>query len=148
MESLVSMLPELLRAFPENEDVRRAVVFATFKRIAGDGLRDLAKPVELVGKKLIVEVPDKIWCAQMEDLSRQLLFDLNRSIGEKTVTFIEFSVSDAEPASKMELETGNAEIEVPEEIVFKAAGIEDPELRRRFLAASTAYLNAAAKRER
>ena len=77
MEDLVRALPALLKEFDDNETVREAVVFAVWRRIAGESLRGHAVPYRLFQKHLIVAVTSATWKKHLESLSGQMIFKLN-----------------------------------------------------------------------
>ena len=94
MEDLVRALPALLKEFEENETVREAVVFAVWRRAAGESLRGHAVPVRLFQKHLIVAVTSETWKKHLEHLSGQMIFKLNSALKQAAVTFIEFRVDE------------------------------------------------------
>ncbi len=47
MEALFRALPKLLREFEDTEEVREAVVFAAWRRIAGESLSEHTVPFRL-----------------------------------------------------------------------------------------------------
>lgn len=94
MEDLFRALPALLKQFDDDENLREAVVFAAWRKIAGEGLRDQAVPAQLDQKRLIVAVDNERWQKYLKDLSGQMIFKLNSSLGQALVTFIEFRVDE------------------------------------------------------
>ncbi len=95
MNELFRALPVLLKEMSDNESVREAVVFAAWRRVAGEGLRDKAVPIRLFQKHLIVAVETATWKKHLESLSGQMIFKINSALGQALVTFIEFRVDDA-----------------------------------------------------
>ncbi len=61
MQDLFRALPKLLREFEDTEEIREAVAFAAWRKIAGEALCEHAVPVRLFNKHLIVAVIDKMW---------------------------------------------------------------------------------------
>jgi hypothetical protein len=94
MEEIVSALPALLEKFEENETIREAVVFAVWRKIAGENLRLQAVPFRLFQKQLIIAVGDERWKKELEKLSGQMIFKLNSALKQAAVTFIEFRVDE------------------------------------------------------
>ena len=94
MNELFRALPALLKELNDNEDVREAVIFAAWRKIAGDGLREKAVPFRLYQKHLIVAVESTMWKRHLESLSGQMIFKINSSLGQALVTFIEFRVDE------------------------------------------------------
>lgn len=87
-------MPALLRQMEDNESLRQAVVFAAWRRIAGEGLREHAVPLRLFQKHLIVAVMSETWKKHLEHLSGQMIFKLNSTLEQPLVTFIEFRVDE------------------------------------------------------
>ena len=85
---------ELLKEFEDKEEVREAVVFAAWRKIAGESLSEHTVPFRLFNKHLIVAVADKMWKRHLETLSGQMIFKLNSVLGQAVVTFIEFRVDE------------------------------------------------------
>jgi hypothetical protein len=94
MNELFRALPALLRQMEDNESLRQAVVFAAWRRIAGEGLREHAVPLRLYQKHLIVAVMSETWKKHLEHLSGQMIFKLNSVLEQPLVTFIEFRVDE------------------------------------------------------
>ncbi len=95
MNELFRALPVLLKEMSDNESVRQAVVFAAWRRIAGEPLRDKTVPIRLFQKHLIIAVESATWKKHLESLSGQMIFKINSALGQALVTFIEFRVDDA-----------------------------------------------------
>ncbi len=94
MDDIASALPALLEEFDENDAVREAVVFAVWRRIAGENLRGSAIPIQLIQKRLIVAVGSETWKKQLEAMSGEMLFKLNSALKQAAVTYIEFRVDE------------------------------------------------------
>src|SRR5829696_6321178 len=92
MDDLIRVLPKLLRAAGEVEEVLEAAAFIAWRRVAGEGLRAQAVPFRLYRKTLVVAVADSTWQKQLEAVSGPLLFRLNSLLGQAVVTFIEFRI--------------------------------------------------------
>lgn len=146
MNDLFRSLTALLKEFPENEDLREPVIFAAWKKIAGEVIREQTVPVTLEKDRLAVAVSSEIWKCHLEDLSGQMIFKLNSALGAMTVTFIEFRVDEklveaenrrlqgakADPEEQIR----NAIGEITPKLRDSAGAIKDDQLRERFLMAA------------
>lgn len=154
MEDLFQVLPKLLRAAGESEEVLEAAGFAAWRRVAGEALRGCAVPFRLYRKTLVVSVPDSTWKRQLEQVAPQLVFRLNSMLGQAVVTYVEFRVdpqtvreerarlrdSPYEQLTREEAALGRAV-----ELGPAAEAIRDDELRRRFLLAAGSCMNRTDK---
>lgn len=150
MNELFRALPALLRQMEDNESLRQAVVFAAWRRIAGEGLREHAVPLRLYQKHLIVAVMSETWKKHLEHLSGQMIFKLNSTLEQPLVTFIEFRVD--EETVKQERAKHNSQkidVEKEREIALEqvspkmraaADSIKDENLRYQFLLAAGSCL--------
>lgn len=146
MNELFRVLPALLKEFDDNPDVREAVIFAAWRKIAGEMLREQAIPVELNKNRLVVAVGGQIWKNHLEDLSGQMIFKLNSALGSAAVTFIEFRVDEKaveaerkkRSASKMDPEESAriARGEITPKLRDSAGAIKDENMREQFLLAA------------
>lgn len=94
MNELFRALPALLKEYEDNEDVREAVIFAAWRKIAGETLRDRAVPHRLFKKHLVIAVMSDTWKKHLEHLSGQMIFKLNSVLGSAVVTYIEFRIDE------------------------------------------------------
>ena len=150
MEDLVRALPALLKEFDENEAVREAVVFAVWRRVAGESLRGHAIPLRLYQKHLIVAVTSDTWKKHLEHLSGQMIFKLNSVLKQAAVTFIEFRVDEEtilQERARNKISTlSDAELEeialdeVTPKLRVSADAIKDDNLRYQFLLAAGSCL--------
>jgi len=150
MEALFRQLPKLLKEFEDTEEVREAVVFAAWRRIAGEGLSEHTVPFRLFNKHLIIAVADKMWKRHLETLSGQMIFKLNSALGQAIVTFIEFRVDEATLAAERakyhksqmtdEEQREIALEEVTPKLRRSADAIKDDNLRYQFLLAAGSCL--------
>jgi hypothetical protein len=155
MDALFRTLPGLFDAVEGSAEVREAVIFAAWRRIAGEQISDRTAPIAVEGKRLIVAVADKTWKRNLEALSSQLLFKLNAVLGSSLVKFIEFRI---EPASishehlKPESETDRNEADrialtnLGPDVARPAALIKDKAMRRTFMLAAANCLSRAEAR--
>lgn len=149
MDELFRSLPALLREFEDNDQLREAVVFAAWRKIAGESLRQRTAPLRLFRKQLVVAVPDQTWKRHLEQLSGQMIFKINSALRSATVTFIEFRIdeeavaadrgrgSEAESDARFE---SAARHEITAGMRRAAKAIADPELREKFLLAAGSCL--------
>ena len=90
MEQLFSAIPSIVKGLEPNKDVTEAVVFAAWNQVAGEQIRSHTKPLRVNNKRLVIAVEDETWRQNLEALATQMLAKLNKSLGDGTVTFIEF----------------------------------------------------------
>ncbi len=150
MEDLFRALPKLLREFEDTEQVREAVAFAAWRRVAGASLSEHAVPFRLFNKHLIVAVAYKMWKLHLESLIGQMIFKLNSILGQAIVTFIEFRIDEEtvrhERAKKRETQISDEEQveialeEVTPKLRVSADAIKDDNLRYQFLLAAGSCL--------
>lgn len=151
MEALFRSLPALLDALPDNENVREAVVFAAWRKIAGDQLGTHTAPVGFKENRLLVAVPDNSWKKNLASLSSQMIFKINTALNSPVVTYIEFIV-DTKKAGKAGIDKtvttddiATIASEITPELRQSAAIIEDEKLRHEFLLAAAICLARRAK---
>lgn len=150
MQDLFRALPKLLKEFEDTEEVREAVVFAAWRRIAGESLSEHTVPYRLFNKHLIIAVADKMWKRHLESLSGQMIFKLNSILGQPVVTFIEFRIEaatlEAERAKHRKQTLSDEELreialdEVSPQLRRSADAIADDNLRYQFLLAAGSCL--------
>ncbi|HVG37898.1 MAG TPA: DciA family protein [Pyrinomonadaceae bacterium] len=155
MDDLIRVLPSIVRAAGEAEEVAEAAVMVAWRRAAGDGLRPHAIPFRLYRKTLIVSVMDRTWQKQLEAMSGQLLFRINSLLGQAMITFIEFRIDPATvKKERAEAAAVRREAIRDEKALRRAAGalssaaaeaIHDAALRRRFLLAAGSCLERREK---
>ncbi len=150
MEDLFRTLPKLLKEMPESEEVREAVVFAAWRKIAGASLQSHAVAFRLYGKHLLIAVTSETWKKHLEFLSGQMIFKINSVLGQAVVTFIEFRV-DEETVLNERRKTRTSELsdeelreialdEVTPKLRGAADAIADDNLRYQFLLAAGSAL--------
>jgi len=146
MQDILSALPELLDEHGDNEEVRRSVVFAIWRRVAGDSLNEHAIAVALDGSTLRIAVADRNWQRNLSELSKEMLFRLNFIFGSAEVKRLEFVIDKAAVSNSFKgtIDNAAAEAEALDEIgepLRKAAdAIEDDDMRRKFLLAAGSCL--------
>lgn len=92
MDHLIRLLPSIVRAAGDADEVAEAAAMIAWRRVAGEGLRSHAVPFRLYRRTLTVAVADRTWQRQLEPMSGQLLFRLNSLLGQALVTYIEFRI--------------------------------------------------------
>lgn len=138
MDAFFRTLPGVFEAIEASEEARAAFVFAAWRHIAGEQIRERTAPVELDGRRMIVAVSDKTWQRNLESLARQLVFGLNAALGASLVDRIEFRI---QPSALALRRTNDANVEKaspapPKELLKAAAGIRDEQLRKKVLGAA------------
>lgn len=157
MQELFRTLPKLLKEFDDSEEVREAVVFAAWRKIAGKSLCEHSVPFRLFEKHLIVAVKDKMWKRHLEkELAGQMIFKLNSILGSAEVTFIEFRIDEKtvleqkKTINKLDISNEDFEEtaldEVSPRLRHRADNIKDDNLRYQFLLAAGSCLARKKKR--
>ena len=150
MIDVTRLLPKLLSASGASPEMTEIAAKIAWTRAAGTGLRTHAVPFRLYRKTLIVSVPDAIWQRQLQTMSGELMFRINRLLRREVVDFIEFRIDPATVDDVRERNIATKEppsdlrAPVPGELVSVAGTISDPDLRDRFLHAAE---NCIARRD-
>ncbi len=92
MEQLFAAIPSIVKDLEPNESLAEAVVFAAWNQVAGEQIRARTTPLAFLSKRLVVAVEDESWQQNLEALAAQMVAKLNASLGDGTVTFIEFRI--------------------------------------------------------
>jgi len=146
MQDIFSALPALLAQYEDDEVVRRAVVFAVWRHIAGESLMNHAVPSGLEGTRLIVAVADRNWQRNLEQLAAEMIFRVNSQCRSRQVKFIEFVIDKAALDSVTAIATDGAQFEakaldqINESLQRAADAISDDDMRRIFLMAAASCL--------
>ena len=145
MLDIFRTLPGLLDDVEGAEQVHEAIVFAAWRRIAGQGLAEHAVPVRLEKSRLYVAVSNLMWQRQLKDLCGQMVFKLNAALGRPAVSYIELEIDENAVAVKnpnrsrsaneeeLRMQAGD---EISTDLARAADAIEDDQLRRQFLLAA------------
>ncbi len=158
MEDLFRTLPKLLKELDDSDEVREAVIFAAWRRVAGKSLCEHSAPYRLIEKHLIVAVKDNMWKRHLEkELAGQMIFKLNSILGQPAVTYIEFRIDEAtvlrETKRTRKTNMSDEELaeialeEVSPKLRHHADSIKDENLRYQFLLAAGSCL-AKKKRDK
>ena len=86
------LLPKILAGAGENADLKEIAAKIAWRRVAGEGLRDHAVPSRLQEKTLVVSVADAVWQKQLQPMSVELIFRINKLLRQKVVERIEFRI--------------------------------------------------------
>ncbi len=145
MERLFGAIPAVLDGLGHKAEIEEAMVFAAWKRCAGELLCERTAALEFFEDRLIVAVTDETWRRHLEDLSPQMLVKLNHYVGQGTVTFIEFVIDAAAVgrSNKPEIPGTNDSskpIAVAPSLARAAGAIADPSLREQFISTAASYL--------
>ena len=141
MIDAVLLLPKILERAGKNRELSEAAAIIAWKRVAGEGLAHHAKPTMLRDMTLTVEVADEVWKKQLQRMSLELIARLNKLMKRDLVTAIEFRVNPALASSTKSALRKAGHGPLPDNIVSSAAGIDDPELRERFMRAASNCIN-------
>ncbi|MEP7341371.1 MAG: DciA family protein [Acidobacteriota bacterium] len=144
MQSMLKLLPMMIRLSGDNEEVREQAAFAAWRAAAGKGIAAACAPFRLYRKQLVVAVLDQTWKKQLEKLAGEYLFRINSLLGAPVVTFIEFRVDrnhvlQSRGPDPKPVEFHHTE-ELANELQSSANEIKDPELRKLFLRAAAKSL--------
>jgi hypothetical protein len=132
------LLPKILERAGNNRELSEAAAIIAWKRVAGEQLARHAKPTRLRDTTLTVEIADDVWKKQLQRMSAELISRLNKLLKREVVKAIDFRVNPAlsKPSTRGTEQTRNRQL-LPDNIISSAAGIEDPDLRERFMRAAT-----------
>lgn len=149
MEQLFGAIPLVLNGLEANDTAVEAMVFAAWKRTAGELLAERTAPVEFAGKCLVVAVEDNTWKRHLEELAPQMLARLNGKLGQGTVSRIEFRIDTLAIASRRPLLTkpSDSSYLIPNSVAAAAETIADEALRERFLDAAAVCLEKDLKKK-
>ena len=146
MHEIFAALTALLKEHGDSDEIRRAVAFAVWRRVAGEHLVGHTSPVDFVDDRLTIAVADRSWQRNLEALSGEMLFRLNSKLGRKLVGFIEFRIDKNAAMSGKKVGQHRADLEaaaldeISEPLRKAADKISDDAMRRRFLLAAGSCL--------
>ena len=142
MQDILAALPALITNHGDVKEVREAVAFAAWRKVAGDALCEQTSPIGLIESKLVVAVSGKTWQRHLGDLSGEMIFRINSFLGSPVVRFIEFRIDEAAVENTRKATRPDDEYykealrEVTPAIRTAADVIRDPEMRQQFLLAA------------
>ena len=140
------LLPKILAGAGENADLNEIAAQIAWRRVSGEGLRDHTVPTRLREKTLLVSVADAVWQKQLQPMSSELIFRINKLLRRNVVAKIEFRVDPRalEAATAKRRPSSRVREPLPSNVVSSAAEIQDSELRERFMRAAS---NCIARRD-
>ena len=144
MDKLINTLPAILKASGASDEIVEAACVAAWKHAVGEGLSSHAVPVRLQNSTLQLAVADNIWKRQLEQMRGQLLFRLNKVLGQQLIKLIEIEIDPLRIKQQLAATTvakQHPDYDIPAELISSAAGIADAGLRRAFLGAAASCVN-------
>lgn len=132
------LLPKILAGAGENAELSEMAAKIAWRRVAGEGLRDHAVASQLREKTLIVSIADAVWQKQLQAMSAELIFRVNKVLRQDVVDRIEFRINPHAlgRATGKHRSSPRVREPLPSTIVSSAAEIQDSELRERFMRAA------------
>lgn len=138
MIDVALLLPKILAGAGENADLSEIAAKIAWRRTAGEGLREHAVPTRLQENTLTISVADAVWQKQLQTMSAELIFRINKLLRRNVVERIEFRI-DALTVRRARAKHRSAprmREPLPSNVVSSAAEIQDSELRERFMRAA------------
>lgn len=146
MIDAVLLLPKILAGAGENAELSEIAAKIAWRRVSGEGLRDHAVPFRLQEKTLVVSVADAVWQKQLQPMSAEFIFRVNKLLRRNVVDRIEFRIDPRTlgRATAKHRSSSRVRVPLPSTVVSSAAEIQDSELRERFMRAAE---NCISRRE-
>jgi len=146
MEALFQAVPGILKGLGDNEQATAAFVFAAWRKVAGEQLRQRTEPLGFRQKRLTLAVENAIWKRHLQDLSGDMVYRLSLLLGNGVVNFIELCVDEravltAADRKPPAIARTTTIAELPESLKHAADSIRDEGLRESFLSAAGIYLS-------
>lgn len=143
MDALWQLLPHILRELDYQEDVCQEAAFVAWNHAVGEVIANQCAPLRLHNKRLIILTISRVWKQQLQAMSSQIIFKINRLLGAPVVAHIEYRI-DAQQvmARRQQREEIHFERlqEMMKDLESDAEVIDDPECRRAFLRAASKCL--------
>ena len=92
MEQLFGAISKVVAELEPDSRGRQAIVFAAWRRAAGEAIGARTVPLELAGDRLVIGVADETWRRHLEDLSPQMVAKINALLSKGVIKRIEFRV--------------------------------------------------------
>ncbi len=145
MKELFQTMAELLKVLPDNEALRRSIVFAAWAKIAGADMKPHTTAYELRGTRLQVAVANETWRKQLSSLGPDYIRRLSALVGDGVVTYIEFLVIPESFAERKKQTVGTVSVLLDNEILTPdlleaSRSIRNEEFRKAFLLAAAGSL--------
>ena len=148
MDNILKLMPEIMRLSGNQEEVCEKAIYATWNLLVGEQVRRNCTPFRLFKKTLFIAAKDATWRKQLEQMSGQILFKLNSTLGAPYVTHLEFRTN-----PKLVNSTRNEDPKVEfhnlplheAEVAPAASRIKDRDLRQAFLRAAGKCLDRVAQ---
>lgn len=99
MKGLVALLPDFIRQVASNEEAALAFLRELWPKMVGPDLAAKTEPSFLKNKCLTLDVPNAIWCSQLQDLAPLFVDSINRYWNLRLVERIRFRVHLEQAAS-------------------------------------------------
>ena len=132
------LLPKILAGAGDNADLNEIAAKIAWRRVSGEGLRDHVVPTRLQEKVLVVSVADGVWQKQLQPMSAEFIFRINKLLRRNVVERIEFRIDPhaVDRATAKRRSSARVREPLPSTVVSSAAEIQDSELRERFMRAA------------
>ncbi len=139
MIDAVLLLPKILARAGDDRELSESAAKIAWSRVTGEGLRQHTAAIRLNDKKLIVAVADAVWQKQLQSMSAELIFRMNKLLRSNVVNSLEFQINPKalrgrDPSLRQEKVVKRGPL--PQSVIASAAEIEDRELRERFMRAA------------
>lgn len=128
MNELFQSLPGLIANEEIGKEISEAVVFAAWRKIAGESIRRQTAPRALHKSHFIIAVSDEKWAAHLQKLSGEMLFRLSSLLRRAEVKYIEFRID--QDAVEAEQARFKSEEKAAEDIEAIAAREITPDMRK------------------
>lgn len=89
MEQVFRAISKVVAELEPDDRGRRAVVFAAWRRAAGEAIAAKTEPIDIDGERLSIKVHDEAWLPHLQALAPQMLAKINKLVGEGTITRID-----------------------------------------------------------
>ena len=89
MRSFQDCLPAVLKSVASRPEVALLLIRELWPQIVGPGLARNVEPVQLEGHRLVLQVGDPVWKAQVEELRSLIMSAINDRWGCRLVERIE-----------------------------------------------------------
>ena len=136
MDSFIKCLPAIIRSAGAAPEVLESAAIAAWKHAAGESLSGHTVPLRLENGTLFVAVADSVWQKHLNGILGEMLFRVNRILGQQVVNFIELQVDESafpKHRGKDSRQSDQADNDIPLELWAAANAITDKHLRQSFL---------------